>query len=163
MISGELMPGQVFPAIAALPASASLPIISLKKKVSTLKKFFLDLFQIRPSQLFLDQLKIDRLQGQFDPLNVRDNMPLPIQKIGGDVFFTDGHTRAYLYDRSRISLIPVYWDETEIDTALYQTCLRWCREEKVMFISDLKDRILSHQHFVEQWIRRCEEEESKKK
>lgn len=119
------------------------------------------MYQIRPSQMYLDQSKIDRLKGQFDPLNVRGNLPLPIKKIGGTVFFTDGHTRAYLYDASGISLIPVYWDEDPIDIKLYQTCLRWCREEQIVFISDLKERILPHDQFVEQWIRRCEAESEK--
>ncbi|WP_100486082.1 hypothetical protein [Sporolactobacillus pectinivorans] len=121
-----------------------------------MQKFFLDLYQIRPSQLYLDQSKIDRLQGQFDPLNIRNNMPLPVKKIGGEVFLTDGHTRAYLYDCSKISMIPVYWDEDDLDIEVYQTCLKWCREEMIMFISDLKDRILPHDQFVEQWVNRCE-------
>lgn len=128
-----------------------------------MRKFFLDLYQIRPSQLYLDQSKIDRLEGQFDPMNIRNNMPLPVKKIGGEVFFTNGHARAYLYDKNKISMIPVYWDENVIDTDLYQVYLKWCREQQVVFIHDLGDRILPHDQFVEKWINRCKALENKLK
>ncbi|MFX3619422.1 MAG: hypothetical protein ACE3JK_18125 [Sporolactobacillus sp.] len=126
-------------------------------------KFFLDLYQIRPSQLYLDAAKIERLKQSFDPLNIRNNPPLPVRKIGGEVFFTDGHTRAYLYDQARISLIPVYWDENDLDEALYNSCLDWCRKEQIIFISDLSERILPHDQYQELWIKRCEEEEKRLK
>lgn len=116
----------------------------------------MDLYQIRPSQLYLDQDKIDRLKGVFDPLNVRFNAPLPIKKNGGEAFLTDGHTRAFLYSEAKISVIPVYWDTDDLDMDLYQTCLNWCRHERVMFIDDLKERILPHDQFLQKWMDRCE-------
>ncbi|MFT8317791.1 MAG: hypothetical protein ABF651_05935 [Sporolactobacillus sp.] len=122
-------------------------------------KFFLDLLQIRPSQLYLDAAKIERLKQSFDPLNIRNNAPLPVRKIGGEVFLTDGHTRAYLYDQARISLIPVYWDENDLNDALYTRCLDWCRKEQIIFISDLRERILSPAEYQKLWVNRCEEEE----
>lgn len=120
-----------------------------------MKSFLMDLYQIRPSQLYLDQEKIERLKGAFDPLNVRFNAPLPIKKNGGEAFLIDGHTRAFLYSEAKISVIPVYWDTDDLDMDLYQTCLEWCRKEQVIFIDDLKDRILPHEQFEKQWIERC--------
>ncbi|MCL1632319.1 hypothetical protein M3N64_10250 [Sporolactobacillus sp. CPB3-1] len=120
-----------------------------------MQSFLMDLYQIRPSQLYIDQEKLERLKESFNPLNVRFNVPLPIKRNGGEVFLTDGHTRALLYSEARISVIPVYWDMDDLDMALYQTCLDWCRKEKVVFIDDLKDRILPHEQFVKQWIDRC--------
>ncbi|MCO7176389.1 hypothetical protein ACFP7A_10920 [Sporolactobacillus kofuensis] len=128
-----------------------------------MRPFLIDLFQIRPSQLYLDQDKIDRLKGSFDPLNVRFNAPLPIKKNGGEAFLTDGHTRAFLYSEAKISVIPVYWDTDELDMKLYQNCLEWCRSEKVIFIDDLKERILPHDQFQKQWIERCEQAMEQKK
>ncbi|SFG20807.1 hypothetical protein SAMN02982927_00967 [Sporolactobacillus nakayamae] len=123
----------------------------------------MDLYQIRPSQLYLDQDKIDRLKELFDPLNVRFNAPLPIKKNGGEAFLTDGHTRAFLYSEAKISVIPVYWDEDDLDMNLYQSRLNWCREERVMFIDDLKERILPHDQFENEWIKRCEKAVRKEK
>ncbi|GAY77018.1 hypothetical protein [Sporolactobacillus inulinus] len=117
--------------------------------------FLMDLMDIRPSQLYLDQNKVERLNRSFDPLNVRFNAPLPVRKIGGEVFLTDGHTRAFLYRKARVSVISVYWDTDDLDMQLYQTCIEWCRKEKILFIDDLKDRVLPHDQFVKQWIDRC--------
>ncbi len=128
-----------------------------------MRKFFLDLYQIRPSQLYLDRLKIDRLKEGFDPVNIRNNAPLPVRKIGGEVCLTDGHARAFLYDRSGISLIPVYWDEEDSNDGLYVSRLQWCRKEKVVFIGDLTERILPHDQYVRRWIRRCEAESARLK
>lgn len=124
-------------------------------------KFFLDLYQIRPSQLYLDASKIERVKASFNPLNVRNNPPLPVKKSGGEVYFTDGHTRAYLYDQAGISLIPVYWDDDSVDEALYDSCLNWCRKEQVIFINDLAERIVPHQQFEELWLKRCFAEEER--
>ncbi|MET1248741.1 hypothetical protein ABWW58_08135 [Sporolactobacillus sp. STCC-11] len=128
-----------------------------------MRSFLMDLYQIRPSQLYLDQDKIDRLKELFDPLNVRFNAPLPIKKNGGEAFLTDGHTRAFLYSEAKISVIPVYWDEDDPDMDLYQNRLNWCREERVMFIDDLKERILPHDQFENEWIKRCEKAVRKEK
>ncbi|MFT8363390.1 MAG: hypothetical protein ABF608_09440 [Sporolactobacillus sp.] len=124
-------------------------------------KFLLDLYQIRPTQLYLDEGKIKRLKAVFNPLNVRNNPPLPIRNNGGEFFFTDGHTRAYLYDQAGISLIPVYVDQDPINKALYANCLNWCRKEQIMFISDLAERIVPHRQFEELWIKRCLAEEER--
>ncbi|MDD9150055.1 hypothetical protein OYT88_16050 [Sporolactobacillus sp. CQH2019] len=123
-----------------------------------MKKFFIDLYQIRPSQLFLDQDKVDRLKDSFDPLNIRGNMPLPIRRNGGEFYFADGHARAFLYDLNKISLIPVFLDEDDSDADLYQIRLKWCREQGIVFISDLKERILPHGQFETRWTRRCRDE-----
>ncbi|TGA97833.1 hypothetical protein E4665_10570 [Sporolactobacillus shoreae] len=128
-----------------------------------MQKFFLDLYQIRPSQLYLDQSEIERAETQFNPINVRNNLPLPVKKIGGEVFLTGGHVRAYLYDHSQISLIPVYWDGDEPEEELFKAQLKWCREEMIMFVSDLQDRILPHDEYLERWVKRCEAESEKLK
>lgn len=126
----------------------------------------MDLYQIRPSQLYVDQDKIDRLrENGFNPLDIRHNAPLPVKKMGGEVFLTDGHARACLYDRERISMIPVYWDEKEADMDVFSVRLKWCRREQLVFIRDLRSRILPHDQYVRLWIERCLrfEEEMRKK
>lgn len=110
---------------------------------------------IKPSQLYLNQEKITRLR-TFDPFNLSQNTPLPIKQLGNDIFFTDGHTRAFLYFKAGVTEIPVYWDEDVLNMSLYQTCLEWCRKQKITSIGDLEHHVITNETFEELWIKRCQ-------
>ncbi|MCP8968590.1 hypothetical protein [Ectobacillus ponti] len=122
-----------------------------------MRTFYMDLRLLQPSRLYISQGKLDRLKhSAFNPFNYHNHAPLPIQRLGGTIFLTDGHTRAYSYYRSGVQAVRVYWDDDELDMDLYETCLRWCAEEGIRWIGDLDHRVLPHEEYVEAWIHRCE-------
>jgi len=123
----------------------------------TMEQFLYPIEQIRPSQLFLNEAKLQRLEGLFNPLDWTNNDPLPIKKHQQQVFFTDGHTRAYLYHWSGITAIPVYWDCDETNLDLYLECLKWCEIEGIYHIEDFGQRIISTDDYERLWIERCRE------
>lgn len=61
-----------------------------------MNSFFIDICKVQPSQLFLSNDKIMRLQQTFSPLAFALHAPLPVKKLDDKIIFTDGHTRAYL-------------------------------------------------------------------
>ncbi|AST94426.1 hypothetical protein BC6307_19045 [Sutcliffiella cohnii] len=117
----------------------------------------MDLKNIKPSQLYINQAKLEDLRENYNPLEDTNNHPLPIKQFGKDVFFTDGHTRALLYFKAGMKEIPVYWDEDVLDMNLYSVCLEWCREKKINYIGDLETRVLPKERYNELWIKRCED------
>ncbi|WP_242222836.1 hypothetical protein [Bacillus cereus group sp. BfR-BA-01380] len=117
--------------------------------------FFIDICKVQPSQLFLSNDKIMRLQQTFSPLAFALHTPLPVKKLDDKIIFTDSHTRAYLYWQANIKEIPVYWDDDPLHYDLYKLCVDWCLSEKIFHVGHLQHRILPHSQYEVQWIQRC--------
>ena len=110
----------------------------------------LSLEKITPSQLYLSR---ERLKD----LKEKELEPLPVKQIGDELFFTDGHHRAFtLFDIGREN-IEVYKDEDDLGWLEYLICVDWCENEGIESISDLDDRIVSEEDFKELWIERCQD------
>ena len=54
-----------------------------------------------------------------------------------------------------MTLVRVYIDRDDINLKAYRTCLDWCREERILIISDLADRILTEPDYSKLWLERC--------
>ncbi|WP_440895430.1 hypothetical protein ACS127_12800 [Amphibacillus sp. Q70] len=119
-------------------------------------KVLMNIKNIKPSQLYINQAKIERL-ATFNPFDFTNHSPLPIKRFGNDIFFTDGHTRALLYFRAGIKEIPVYWDQDFLNMELYKICLEWCQEKNMAYMGDLDNQIVSDERYHELWIKRCED------
>ncbi|MGI0534158.1 hypothetical protein KFD70_17575 [Bacillus pfraonensis] len=120
-----------------------------------MKSFLLDLSEIQPSQLFLNEVKIIRLQQSFSALQTVTNSPLPVKQLDDKIIFTDGHTRAYMYWLANIKQIPVYWDEDPLHYELYKLCAEWCTAKHIFHIGHLHTRILSVSRYELAWIQKC--------
>ena len=117
-----------------------------KKKTDTIS-----IEKITPSQLYLSRKRLKDLEEREKELE-----PLPVKRIGDELFFTDGHHRAFtLFDMGR-EKIEVYKDEDDLDWFKYLICVDWCEGEGIESISDLDDRIVSEEDFKELWIERCQ-------
>jgi hypothetical protein len=82
--------------------------------------------------------------------------PIPIKKLGDQVVFVDGHTRALAAFLLGLSEVPVYWEEDEeLDWKEYEICVEWCKREGIFSISDLKNRIVPHNDYQALWLDRC--------
>ena len=71
------------------------------------------------------------------------------------VVCTDGHTRAFLLWKRGYDSIKAFWDDTELDERIYETCLRWCEAEQIFTIADLDHRVLDDAAYQVKWIARC--------
>ncbi|MGD0979824.1 MAG: ParB N-terminal domain-containing protein [Candidatus Bathyarchaeia archaeon] len=81
--------------------------------------------------------------------------PIPIKKLDNQIVLVDGHTRAFAAFLLGLSEIPVYWEDEELDWDEYRTCVKWCKEEGIITISDLKKRVIPHKDYEVLWLDRC--------
>ena len=91
-----------------------------------------------------------------DKIKPESSEPIPVKKLGGQVIFVDGHTRAFAAFLHGLSEVTVYWEEDELDWDAYKICVEWCKNEGIHTIADLKDRVVSQQEYEVVWYKRCE-------
>ncbi|MFB6152531.1 MAG: histone acetyltransferase [Haloarculaceae archaeon] len=111
---------------------------------------------LRSSQLYLNAEKLSSVLGRFGPET--EFGPLPVYEFDGDLYLTDGHTRAFVAYLTGADRVTVSYDEgltEEYDTALYRECLQWCDEAGVERVPDFEGRVLSPETYEREWIDRC--------
>lgn len=113
--------------------------------------------EIQPSQLFISSEKLSRVMRDLDPRRPETLEPIPVKKLGNQVIFVDGHTRALAAYLCGFSEVPVFWEEEELDWEAYEICVGWCKEEGIHRIADLKDRVVPQEDYEVLWLKRCEE------
>jgi hypothetical protein len=135
--------------------------------IGVVKAFLMKLDSIQPSQLYISSGKLDTVTRKFKQSKPVSIKPVPVKKLGDQVVFVDGHTRAFAAFLFGFSEIPAYWEDEEIDWDEYEVCVRWCKEEGIHTISDLKNRVVSNEDYQVLWLDRCrkmqKELEEKKK
>ena len=119
------------------------------------KSFMMKLGEIQPSQLFINSEKLSLVMKTFDA-NPRSIEFIPVKKIGDQVVFVDGHTRAFASFLRGISEVRVYWEEDELDWDEYEVCVDWCKKEGINTIADLKERVIPSKEYQVLWLDRCE-------
>lgn len=120
------------------------------------KTFRMRIDEIQPSQLFISTEKLSHVMKTFDNAKLESIEPIPVKKLGNQVIYVDGHTRAFAAFLHGLSEVPVYWEEDELDWEAYEICVEWCKKEKIHTIADLKDRVVSQQEYEIVWYKRCE-------
>ena len=103
--------------------------------------------KIQPTQLYISSEKLFEIMKTFDPKNPKAMEPIPIKKLGNEIIFVDGHTRAFAVFLHGFSHVPVYWEDEELDWEEYKICLKWCKKEKIQTIADLKNRVVSQKDY----------------
>jgi hypothetical protein len=121
------------------------------------KIFVMKLNEIQPSQLFISSERLSHIMIDLDPLKPESLRPIPVKKLGNQVIFTDGHTRALGAFLSGFSEVRVFWDEDELDWEAYEICVKWCREQGICTVADLKDRVVASVEYEVLWLKRCKE------
>ncbi|MFX1476340.1 MAG: hypothetical protein ACFFCO_12825 [Promethearchaeota archaeon] len=120
------------------------------------KAFLMKLDAIQPSQLYISSKKLNIILRDF-PSEPNSVEPIPIKKLGDEIVYVDGHTRAYAAFLSGFSEILVYWEYEEQDWEAYEICVGWCKEIGIYTIKDLKDRVVSQPDYERLWYKRCAE------
>jgi hypothetical protein len=121
------------------------------------KVFEMELVAIQPSQLFISVEKLNQVKKNYAPVSAETLPPIPIKRLGDDVVFTDGHTRALAAHLQGIEKVRVFWDEDELDWEAYEICVHWCKEAGIRTIADLKGRLVSQKDYEVLWHRRCDQ------
>lgn len=119
------------------------------------KTFQMKLNSIQPSQLYVSSKKLDNIMKSLERSKTVSVEPIPIKKLGNQVVFVDGHTRALAAFLLGLSEVPVYWEDEELDWEEYEICVEWCKKEGIHVISDLKNRIVPHKDYQVLWLDKC--------
>jgi hydrogenase maturation protease HycI len=135
-------------------AAENLKTILLDILASPKETFLMELNEIQPSQLYINSKKLENVMENFasKPSLME---PIPIKKLGNRIVIVDGHTRALAALLHRFPKVPVYWEEEELYWEAYETCVRWCLDEGIYTIADLKNRVISHEEYNKLWYGRC--------
>lgn len=110
------------------------------------------LAELQPSQLWINSEKLAALMAGRKRLLPSDLAPLPVKQLCDSVILTDGHTRAVAAALSGIDAISVYWEtDDDLDWEMYEECVKWCRDEGIRSVLDLKTRIVSPEDYQRLW------------
>lgn len=120
------------------------------------KTFMMKLDEIQPSQLYISSEKLSEVRKTLDPDKPESIEPIPIKKLGGEIIFVDGHTRAFAAFLHNVYEVPVYWEDEELDWDAYEICVGWCKKEGIQTIADLRNRVVSQRDYEILWYGRCE-------
>lgn len=113
------------------------------------------LTDIQPSQFYLSQLKLERVQSWFHPPDLSNFTPCPVYFLNGRVIFTDGHTRAYAAYKAGLRQIPLVWETDRLSWDQYQKCVDGCLLRGVHSVADFENRILTSEDYETKWLDWC--------
>jgi len=111
--------------------------------------------EIQPSQLYVSSEKLSRVMEVFNSGGVGSLEPIPVKELNGEIISTDGHTRALVLYMKDFSEVEVEWEDTELDWEAYEICVAWCKEEGILSIADLRNRIVEPLEYQSLWLDRC--------
>jgi hypothetical protein len=112
---------------------------------------------IQPSQLYISKKKLAKVKKKFNSTDISTLEAIPIKKIGNQIFYTDGHTRAFAAYQAGFKEIPLVWEDEELDWEMYEICIKWCKDAGIYSIADLSDRIIDQKEYKFLWYKRCDE------
>jgi len=118
--------------------------------------FTMKLDKVQPSQLYISSEKLSQVMKKVNPNKPELLEPIPVKKLGHQMIFVDGHTRAFAAFLQGFSEVPVYWETDELDWDAYRICIQWCKKEGIHTIADLKSRVVSSKDYDVRWLQRCE-------
>jgi hypothetical protein len=119
--------------------------------------FKIKLSKIQPSQLYISKQKLVSVKEIFNPEDLSTLKEIPVKKIDKEVFYTDGHTRAFAAYQAGLKRIPVIWEDEELDWESYKVCIKWCKDAEIYSIADLSRRVIDQKDYEILWYKRCRE------
>jgi hypothetical protein len=119
------------------------------------KLFSMKIDAIQPTQLYISSEKLNSVMRNLRHTKAIHIAPIPIKKLDNQIVFADGHTRAFAAFLLGLSEILVHWEDEELDWDEYRTCVKWCKEEGIITISDLKKRVIPNKDYQVLWLDKC--------
>ncbi|MFX1378285.1 MAG: hypothetical protein ACFFA4_04255 [Promethearchaeota archaeon] len=124
---------------------------------SVKSSFKLNYKEIQPSQLYISKEKLEKIKEKFKSKDLSTLDAIPIKKMGKEIFYTDGHTRAFATYQAGFEEIPVIWEDEELDWEMYEICIKWCKDSGIYSIADLSNRIVDQKEYEILWYKRCDD------
>jgi hypothetical protein len=112
---------------------------------------------IQPSQLYISKKKLAKVKKKFDSKDISTVKAIPIKKLGNEIFYTDGHTRAFAVYQAGFKEIPVIWEDKKLDWEMYEICIKWCKNAGIYSVADLTDRVIDQKEYKILWYKRCDD------
>ncbi len=108
---------------------------------------------LRVTQLFLSR---DKIRGVESWLRGKEQLQIPVMRVGGELFCLDGHTRLFVARRMGIETCFVFESPDSLALAgFYALFIRWCDRERVLRVSDLCRRTVSAERYRKNWELPC--------
>lgn len=120
---------------------------------STVKVFKVNIDEIQPGQLTICRDKLEKVSKW---VQCPENIIVNFIEMDGKKVSIDGHTRLVAALLKGYSYVYGYYEINDYDDGLYKECLKWCHEEEIFHVSDLKDRIVTPEEHEKLWISRCQ-------
>ena len=117
--------------------------------------FLMAIRDLQPSQLYINQEKLDHLLVAVKFCTVDDVPAIPVKIMEGRWVMTDGHTRAFAAHLLGLQEIPVYFDLDELDWEAYNICIAWCLDRGIHSVADLQGSVVSSDNYQRLWLDRC--------
>lgn len=118
---------------------------------------YYEIDKIQPSQFYISKDKLESVLEWFNAKDLSNFEPVPLKRLNGEVIYTDGHTRAIAAYMNGLKAIPFYWDEDDLDWTAYECCVRACKEQNIVSIRDLINRIVPKEQYEAMWYAWCDE------
>lgn len=127
----------------------------MKRSNRTEQIFMTAIDSLTPSCPYISADKLKKVQSWFQG-NVTKMDPIPVRKLAGRLFMTDGHTRAAAAVLCGAKSLPCIWEADDLDWAAYAGYLNICKEEGITSAVKLADRIVSDAEYRRLWNDRCD-------
>ncbi|MGY5852524.1 MAG: hypothetical protein RTU92_03045 [Candidatus Thorarchaeota archaeon] len=87
--------------------------------------------------------------------SVENLTPIPIKLLDGENVSTDGHTRMFALSLLGYDEVVCEWEDIEMDWEAYRIYVKWCKDEGITTIHDLKGKIVNTYDYQRLWLDRC--------
>ena len=116
----------------------------------------LTLLEVQPSQLYISEAKLIRVNAWLKPSDLGNFQPIPKKILDGIPVMTDGHTRAAAALRYGLTAVPLVEEDEDLDWEMYRRCVQACRERKIFSPMDLLHRIINEKEYRKRWYSWCD-------
>jgi hypothetical protein len=120
-------------------------------------EFYLKIEEIQPSQLYISSSKLKQVMNNFGKEKPNRLPPIPIKLLDGEYVSTDGHTRLFAWYREGYEEVLCEWEDIDFNWDEYRVYVKWCKEEGITSIKDLKGRVIDPEKYKILWLERCYE------
>lgn len=117
--------------------------------------FMMPLTALQPSQLYINQEKLEAVRSRIDFSDIEMIPPIPVQSLDGRLVMTDGHTRAFAAHLAGLKMVPITYEQDDLDWEAYRICVGWCRDAGITTIAELQNRVVDPGDYQILWLDRC--------
>ena len=111
---------------------------------------------LQPSQFYISEEKLRRVELWFDPRDLSGFEPIPVKLLDGLPVMTDGHTRAVAAVQAGLTRVPLCRETDALDWEMYRRCVSACRDRGVRSPLALAERVVSADEYAEKWDGWCD-------